>query len=151
MKLPMVVFLVILVLAVFMGYQTGVLGSASDDSVATGTTEQLTETKETETIEVETIEAKGWALIAAGALLVDVRTADEFSAGHLEGALNIPHDQVAARLAEFGPDKSRDVVLYCRSGHRAGLAEAVLSENGFSAVFNAGGYEPMLAAKPATD
>lgn len=146
MKLPMVVFLVILVLAVFMGYKTGVLGSAPDESVAQDTTEQLTESKEAQTKEV-----KGWALIAAGALLVDVRTADEFSTGHLDGALNIPHDQVAARLAEFGADKSRDVVLYCRSGNRAGLAETVLAENGFSAVFNAGGYEPMLAAKPATD
>ena len=143
MKLPMVVFLVILVLAVFMGYKTGVRGSAPDESVTQDPSEQSTETNLT-----ETREAKGWALIAAGALLVDVRTADEFSAGHLDGALNIPHDQVAARLAEFGADKSRDVVLYCKSGRRAGVAETVLAENGFSAVFNAGGYEPMLAAKP---
>jgi len=58
---------------------------------------------------------------------------------------------VADRLAEFGDDKSRDVVLYCRSGRRAGVAEAVLTDNGFTAIFNAGGYEPMLMAKPTSN
>ena len=85
-------------------------------------------------------------LIAAGALLVDVRTPKEYEAGHLDGAINIPHDQTAERLAEYGADKTRSIVVYCRSGRRSGVATKVLTENGFTAVHNGGGYEGILAA-----
>ena len=61
--------------------------------------------------------------------LLDVRTPQEFAEGHVPGAVNIPHDQVASRLAEVPKDK--DVVLYCRSGRRAGLAADVLAANGY--------------------
>jgi len=62
--------------------------------------------------------------------VLDVRTAEEFVAGHVPGAVNIPHDQLAARLAEVPKDK--DVVLYCRSGKRAGIAGQVLADNGYA-------------------
>jgi rhodanese-related sulfurtransferase len=71
--------------------------------------------------------------VAAGAdqpYVLDVRTPDEFAAGHVPGAVNIPHDQLAKRLAEV--PKDRDVVLYCRSGRRAELAGEVLAGNGYS-------------------
>jgi phage shock protein E len=82
------------------------------------------------------------AKIEAGALVVDVRTPAEFSAGAYPGAINIPVDQVEKRLSEFG-DRKRPVVLYCRSGHRAGLAKTVLEKNGFSDVTNGGGLKDM--------
>lgn len=93
-------------------------------------------------------EVQGWNLISMGALLVDVRTPEEFSAGHLEGAINIPHDQTLARLTEYGGDKDRSVVVYCRSGNRSGQAYKILVEQGFTSTHNAGGYEDILAAKP---
>lgn len=93
-------------------------------------------------------EAQGWNLISMGALLVDVRTPEEFSAGHLEGAINIPHDQTLARLTEYGGDKDRSIVVYCRSGNRSGQAHKTLVEQGFTSAHNAGGYEAILAAKP---
>ena len=93
-------------------------------------------------------ETKAWALIEQGALLVDVRTKAEFDAGHLEGALHIPYTEVADRLPELGTDKSRAVVLYCQKGGRAGKAEKTLSAQGFTSLYNAGGYASMLAAKP---
>lgn len=61
--------------------------------------------------------------------VLDVRTADEYASGHVPGAANIPYDQVAARLAEV--PKDRPVVLYCRSGRRAGLAAEVLKDQGY--------------------
>lgn len=61
--------------------------------------------------------------------VLDVRSAGEYAAGHVPGAVNVPHDQVAARLAELPRD--REIVLYCRSGRRAGLAAEVLAANGF--------------------
>jgi rhodanese-related sulfurtransferase len=60
--------------------------------------------------------------------VLDVRAPEEYVTGHVPGAVNIPHDQIAARLAEV--PKDRDVVLYCRSGRRAAMAGEVLSGNG---------------------
>jgi len=64
------------------------------------------------------------------AFVLDVRAPEEFVTGHVPGAVNIPYDQVAARLAEVPKDK--DVVLYCRSGRRAGMAAEVLAANGYT-------------------
>ena len=80
--------------------------------------------------------------IKAGALVVDVRTLAEVAAGAYQGAINIPLDQVETRLADFG-DRKHPVVLFCRSGHRAGLAKAVLEKNGFADVTNGGGLKDM--------
>jgi phage shock protein E len=74
-------------------------------------------------------------LQARGVTVLDVRTPQEFEAGHVPGAINIPHDQVAARAAEVGA-RSRPVLLYCRTGHRSGLAAAELVRQGFSAVYD---------------
>jgi rhodanese-related sulfurtransferase len=63
-------------------------------------------------------------------LVVDVRSPDEYVAGHVPGAVNIPHDQIASRLAEV--PKDRDVVLYCRSGRRTEMAGQVLTSNGYT-------------------
>ena len=62
--------------------------------------------------------------------LLDVRTPEEFAAGHIAGAVNIPYDQVAAHLQEIPKDK--EVVLYCKSGRRAGLAAESLAANGYT-------------------
>ncbi len=61
--------------------------------------------------------------------VLDVRTPEEYASGYLPGAVNIPHDQLASRLAEV--PKDREIVLYCRSGRRAGLAGEVLAEHGY--------------------
>ncbi len=66
-----------------------------------------------------------------GALILDVRTQAEFDAGHVPGAINISHDELATRLDELDSAKDRAVVVYCRSGKRAGLASSVLLEAGY--------------------
>lgn len=65
-------------------------------------------------------------------VVLDVRTPEEFAAGHVPGARNVSHDQIAARLAELSGLKDRQVVLYCRSGRRSALAGDVLQRAGFS-------------------
>ncbi|MGE3298705.1 MAG: rhodanese-like domain-containing protein [Porticoccaceae bacterium] len=60
-------------------------------------------------------------------LVIDVRTQAEFDAGHIPGAVLIPHDQLAQRLDEVPAD--REVVVYCHSGHRATLAERLLTDH----------------------
>jgi phage shock protein E len=73
-----------------------------------------------------------------GALLVDVRSAEEFNSAHLPGAINIPHDKIGELLPARQPDKSTPILLYCRSGRRSGLAEHRLRELGYTNTFNLG-------------
>lgn len=78
-------------------------------------------------------------------LYVDVRTPEEFAAGHVVGAINIPHDQMPGRWPEVAAVGDRPVVVYCRTGRRSGLALDVLRRNGFTAAVNGGGLEDMAA------
>ena len=68
----------------------------------------------------------------ANALILDVRTPEEYARGHVPGAVNIPHTEVEARLDELSGDKDRPVVVYCERGGRAGQAEATLLAAGFT-------------------
>lgn len=65
----------------------------------------------------------------AGAQLVDVRTPEEFQAGHIQGAKLIPLQELENRLDEI--DKSKPVVLVCRSGNRSGQAYKLLKARGY--------------------
>ncbi len=91
--------------------------------------------------------AQAWAKIRAGALLVDVRTPGEYSDGHLQGAINIPLSLVRARATGFGDDKNREIVLYCNSGIRSGMAKNRLERLGYKNVLNAGGYDALREAE----
>ncbi|HSC68552.1 MAG TPA: rhodanese-like domain-containing protein [Cellvibrio sp.] len=77
-------------------------------------------------------------------LWIDVRTADEFNAGHIEGAAHIPYDEIAARISEVTADKNTLLHLYCRSGNRSGIAQQILQSMGFTNAVNEGGYEALL-------
>ncbi|HEY5955897.1 MAG TPA: rhodanese-like domain-containing protein [Polyangiaceae bacterium] len=72
--------------------------------------------------------AKDW--VQKGALLLDVRTAAEFSSGHVAGAKNIPVQELATRISEL-PSKSQAVVVYCRSGGRSAAAASMLRQVGY--------------------
>jgi phage shock protein E len=99
---------------------------------------QATQGKPTD---VDTAAAK--QLIAGGATVIDVRTADEFTDGHLPTARNIPLDEVGARLAEIeqaAGGKDRPVVVYCGMGGRSSQAKQQLEAAGFANVVNGGGY-----------
>lgn len=105
------------------------------------------------------------AFHAAGAPIIDVREPEEFSEGHIPGAVNIPrgllefevdgHPAVAYRTAEELSHRERPVVLYCLSGGRSALAAAALQGLGFvSPMSLAGGilhWEDAGCALAATD
>ncbi|MCP4990002.1 MAG: rhodanese-like domain-containing protein [Colwellia sp.] len=65
-------------------------------------------------------------------VLLDVRTVEEFVEGHIPKALNIPHKELEARLAELSGKQNTQIIIYCRSGRRAEVAKQVLVKNGFS-------------------
>ncbi len=79
-------------------------------------------------------------------LVLDVRTAGEFAAGHVPGAVNIAYDQLAARIAEIDAARDTDIVVYCRSGRRAGIAIEVLEEAGFKSLSQLEGDFPAWSA-----
>lgn len=79
--------------------------------------------------------------------IFDVRTPEEYAEGHVPGAINLPHTDVAERAGEFSVYKDREVVVYCGSGKRASMAEADLEAAGFTNVRDLEGH--MLEWKAA--
>ncbi len=82
-------------------------------------------------------------IVKSGAYLVDVRTPEEFQAGHVKGSVNIPLDKIPQNLEQF-KGKSH-IVVFCRSGNRSGQAKAFLNQNGFKNVINGGTWEEINA------
>ncbi|MCW8872358.1 MAG: rhodanese-like domain-containing protein [Xanthomonadales bacterium] len=81
---------------------------------------------------------------AGDAYWIDVRTAEEYAAGHVSQAVNIPYEEIAQRISEVTTEKDAEIYVYCRSGRRSGIAKAALDEAGFTRVVNAGGLEDAL-------
>ncbi len=67
-------------------------------------------------------------------VVLDVRSRDEFAAGRIAGAINIPHDEIGVRLADLGPDRGREIVVCCAMGGRAAHAADALRRAGFTQV-----------------
>jgi phage shock protein E len=76
-----------------------------------------------------------------GATIVDVRSAGEFSGGHLKNSINIPLDQLKNKLSKL--DKTKPVITCCASGMRSGSAKSILKSNGFEEVHNGGGWSSL--------
>jgi len=82
------------------------------------------------------------ALIAAPdsrMLLLDVRTKEEFDAGHIAGSVLMPYDAIKATFAET--DRNRPIVVYCRSGRRSEIAAETLAAMGFTDVSDFGAID----------
>lgn len=77
-------------------------------------------------------------LLAKGAQLIDVRSTMEFNQGALNGAINLPINTIQSSVESI--DKSKPVLLYCRSGARSGMVQQFLVSLGFKDVYNIGGY-----------
>lgn len=92
--------------------------------------------------------AQAWEMIDNGALLIDVRSAEEYAGGHIEDSVNIPHSEIVQIASLIGAERDRAVVLYCRSGRRAGQAQSALEAMGYTGVFNGSGYEALVVTKP---
>ena len=83
--------------------------------------------------------------IAPGAVIIDVRTPEEFTSGHYPGAINIPYDRIVEGLSARSIPRDTALVLYCRSGNRSGKALVTLKAAGFSQLQNAGDLTTLLA------
>jgi rhodanese-related sulfurtransferase len=83
--------------------------------------------------------------LPADSLLLDVRTVAEYEAGKIAGAINIPVDEIRARMHELPEDTT--IYIYCEAGLRGYLAHRILRQHGFENIYNlSGGYVSWKAA-----
>jgi rhodanese-related sulfurtransferase len=75
-----------------------------------------------------------------GALVIDVRSAGEFTAGHLPKAVNIPLSEIETVISRKVNEKSQVLLLHCQSGMRSSQAVAKLKALGYQNAFNIGSY-----------
>ena len=79
------------------------------------------------------------------AFIIDVRSAPEFAAGHLKGAVNIPHDRIEQAIGSIeGLEKTSPILLYCQSGARSAFACQILAQRGFTRAVNGGAMATLL-------
>lgn len=78
--------------------------------------------------------------------VIDVRTPEEFAAGHVAGAVNIDVEasDFGTKIAALDPEDP--YLVYCRSGRRSAIAADAMAEAGFTDIVDAGGLEPLVAA-----
>ncbi|KDN24808.1 periplasmic protein [Moraxella bovoculi 237] len=74
---------------------------------------------------------------------IDVRSPEEYKAGHLLNSVNIPVGDIASKISAIEPNKNNPINLYCRSGRRAEVARTELLKLGYTNVTNHGGYEDL--------
>lgn len=87
-------------------------------------------------VQVEAAVFKGKIDSLSNEQLIDVRTPAEFSEGHLEGAINIDYRDSSFASKVEALDKSRPVMVYCKSGRRSAAAAEHLKSNGFKVVYD---------------
>ena len=75
------------------------------------------------------------------AVLLDVRQTDEFNAGHIDGAVLVPHDMIAEKVGAVVPDKNTPVYIYCRSGRRSEIAVEAMKKLGYTNLTDLGGMD----------
>lgn len=76
---------------------------------------------------------------AGGAVILDVRTQEEYDEGHIDGAIRLEYNDFDEQLTEILPDKSAQILIYCRSGNRSRIATEYLISNGYTDVYDFGG------------
>lgn len=83
-----------------------------------------------------TCEQKEFLISEKGAILIDVRTKEEYDEGHLDNAINISYDEVVSKLKDY--DKDTPIIVYCRSGNRSSKAYQSLQAAGYTNLYDLG-------------
>lgn len=81
-------------------------------------------------------------LIKLGAVILDVRSKEEYESGHVKGALNIPLDTLSSNFKRIG-DKDTYIITCCMSGGRSSMAKSILHRAGYDNVHNGGGWHSL--------
>jgi rhodanese-related sulfurtransferase len=81
-------------------------------------------------------------LVSQGATILDVRTKGEYAGGHIKGSVNIPLDKLADNLNKL-KGKTSPIITCCASGARSATAKGVLTNRGFTNVYNGGSWHSL--------
>ena len=81
-------------------------------------------------------------LVKQGAIILDVRSKGEYSGGHINGSINISVDTLSSNLAKL-KDKNKPIITCCASGMRSASAKSILKSNGYTSVYNGGGWSSL--------
>jgi len=81
-------------------------------------------------------------LVKNGALILDVRSKAEFAGGHIKGSVNISVDVLRNNLSKL-KDKNKPIITCCASGMRSASAKSILQSNGYTQVYNGGGWNSL--------
>lgn len=80
-------------------------------------------------------------MVANDAQIIDVRTPMEYKGGHIKGSVNIPLDSLQRNLSKI--NKNKPVITCCASGMRSASAKNILKSNGYTEVYNGGGWSSL--------
>lgn len=80
--------------------------------------------------------------IKQGAIIIDVRSPQEYREGHIDGAICIPDYQIKKEISKYVKNKEENIILYCSTGHRSQKAQKILENMGYTNVYNV--YEGIL-------
>ncbi|TRX21885.1 rhodanese-like domain-containing protein [Flavobacterium franklandianum] len=78
-------------------------------------------------------------LVKNGAIVLDVRSKSEYAGGHIKGSVNISVDTLRNNLVKI-KDKDKPIITCCASGMRSASAKSILASNGYTQVYNGGGW-----------
>jgi rhodanese-related sulfurtransferase len=78
-------------------------------------------------------------LVKNGATILDVRSKSEYASGHIKGSINISVDTLRNNLGKL-KDKNKPIITCCASGMRSASAKSILTANGYTQVYNGGGW-----------
>ncbi len=81
-------------------------------------------------------------LLKSGAIIVDVRTPNEFNSGHIKGAINIPLNNLNGHIRKL-QEKGKPIITCCASGMRSSSAKSILASAGLKDVHNGGGWQSL--------
>jgi phage shock protein E len=81
-------------------------------------------------------------LVKSGAVIIDVRTREEYKDGHIKTSINIPLDKISGSIVEL-KKKNKPIITCCRSGARSGMAKSTLSAAGLE-VYNGGAWNSLI-------
>jgi phage shock protein E len=80
-------------------------------------------------------------LVKQGAIILDVRSKGEFQSGHIKGSINIPVDTLNSNFSKLKKDNT--IITCCASGMRSASAKSILKSNGYTNVYNGGGWSSL--------
>lgn len=80
-------------------------------------------------------------LVQQGAIIIDVRTPAEYKQGHVQKSINIPLNELSNHIAKLKKDSV--IITCCASGMRSASAKNILKSNGFTSVYNGGGWSSL--------